>query len=236
MTGFFDFLSDLAFYADHDQPVTRMNKRHRFLIQPFAAEIAGARVLDLASHDGRWAYAFAGAGAASVEGIEGRAELVAQFADYPDAALREKVTLRVGDLYDGMAADIAGGRSYDVIGVFGILYHVMDHFRLFQLVRQLKPRLVIVDSEFMVRPGPVIQLVRERTDNVLNAIPQHEGQEIAVKGVPSFAAMELIAGALDFTCEWVDWEALPQGDRQGVADYYRPQKMRRGTCALRPLV
>jgi predicted RNA methylase len=43
---------------------------------PFASEISGARVLDLASHDGRWSYAFAGVGAASVVGIEGRQEMI----------------------------------------------------------------------------------------------------------------------------------------------------------------
>ena len=235
MGGFFDFIGDLEFYAGHDQPVRRMNKRHRFLIEPFADEIRGARVLDLASHDGRWCYAFAGAGAASVEGIEGRAELVEQFAHYPDPELRGRVTLRVGDLYDGMEEDIRAGKTYDVVGCFGILYHVMDHFRMFQLIARLRPRLVIVDSEFMLRPGPVIQLIRERTDNVLNAIPQHEGQEVAVKGVPSFSAMELIAEANRFSCDWMDWGALPPEDRKGVADYYRPEKMRRATCALRPL-
>ena len=126
-----------------------MNKRFDALIAPFKDDIEGARVLDLASHDGRWCYAFAGAGAASVVGIEGRQEMVDKFGDYPDAALRDKIELRVGDLFEGMEAAIKNGETYDVVGVFGILYHVMDHFRLFQLVRKLQPKLVIVDSEFM---------------------------------------------------------------------------------------
>jgi hypothetical protein len=166
--GFFDFIADLPHYQDHSAPVPRMNKRFEALIEPNKDVISGAKVLDLASHDGRPCYAFAGAGAASVVGIEGRQAMVDKFTDYPDAALRDKIELRVGDLYDGMEAAVAKGETYDVIGIFGILYDLMDHFRLFQLVRRLKPKLVIVDSEFMLRPAPIMMLVSERTSNVLN--------------------------------------------------------------------
>ena len=142
--GFFDFIDDLPHYAGRSTASKRMNHRHDFLINDFANDIAGAKVLDLASHDGRWCYGFAGAGATSVVGIEARPELVAEFSNSPDPALRAKVDMRVGDLFDGIRAEIAKGETYDVIGVFGILYHIMDHFSLFQLLRDLKPKLVIV--------------------------------------------------------------------------------------------
>jgi len=231
--GFFDFVADMPHYAEHDKPVPRLNRRHSFLIEPFADEIEGAKVLDLASHDGRWCYAFAGAGAASVVGIEARQELVEKLADYPDATLRDRIEMRVGDLYKGIDAEVEKGETYDVIGVFGILYHLMDHFRLFQALRDLKPKLVIVDSEFMLRPAALIWLIKERTDNILNAAPQYDGQKVAVKGIPSFAAMNLMAESLNYDIEWLDWDVLPKEDRLGVADYYRPEKMRRATCALR---
>ncbi|AKS45733.1 Methyltransferase domain-containing protein [Octadecabacter temperatus] len=233
--GFFDFIADLPHYEDHTSPVPRMNKRYEALIDPFVDEISGAKVLDLASHDGRWCYAFAGAGARSVVGIEGRQEMVDKFGDYPDANLRAKVEMRVGDLYEGMEDAVKNGETYDVIGVFGILYHVMDHFRLFQLARKLQPKLILVDSEFMLRSGPIMLLKTERTSNVLNAIPQFEGQERAIKAVPSFVAMEHIADALGYKTEWVDWDARAKDDRRGVSDYYREKEMRRGTCALRPI-
>lgn len=231
--GFFDFVADMPHYADHDKPVPRLNRRHSFLIEPFVDEIKGAKVLDLASHDGRWCYAFAGAGAERVVGIEARQELVEKLANYPDAALRDKIEMRVGDLYKGIDAEVEKGETYDVIGVFGILYHLMDHFRLFQALRDLKPKLVIVDSEFMLRPAALIWLVKERTDNILNAAPQYDGQEVAVKGIPSFSAMNLMAESLNYDIEWLDWDAVPKEDRLGVADYYRPERMRRATCALR---
>lgn len=233
--GFFDFLEGMAGYEDGPQPIARLNKRHARIVAPFAPEIAGARVLDLAAHDGRWSYALAAAGAAQVVGVEGRQNLIDRFAAYPDATLRAKVDLRRNDIFAEMEADAARGARYDVVAVFGILYHVMDHFRLFQLIRRLSPRLVIVDSEFMTRPAPMIQLVRERTDNVLNAIPQVEGQEIAIKGVPSYAAMEAIAEALGYGVTWIDWQDLPEGSRMGVRDYFRTTNMCRASCVLRPL-
>lgn len=193
--GYFDFIGDLPRYRAKERAGLRLSQRHKFLIDDFKDEIRGANVLDLASHDGRWCYAFAGAGAASVVGIEARAELVAEFANYPDKALVQKVEFRCGDLFEGIEAAISKGETYDVIGIFGILYHIMDHFRLFQLLRALQPKLLIVDSEFTYRAQPVITLVRERTDSILNATPQISGQEYAVKGVLSFAALEMIAEA-----------------------------------------
>jgi 2-polyprenyl-3-methyl-5-hydroxy-6-metoxy-1,4-benzoquinol methylase len=233
--GFFDFIADMEAYRDHNQPVARLNARQAMIVQPFADEIRGARVLDLAAHDGRWSYALAGAGAAQVVGVEARQELIDIFPSFPDADLRARVELRCNDLYDEIDSEARKGVTYDVVAVYGILYHLMDHFRLFQALRKLGPKLVIVDSEFMRRPGPMIQLVKERTDNVLNAAPQIEGQKVAVKGVPSFKAMEVMAEVLDYRIDWVDWEAVPEGRRKGVMDYYRETDMRRGTCALRPL-
>lgn len=232
--GFFDFLSGIGRYSEDPDTIARMNARHEMILAPLIEEIAGATILDLAAHDGRWSFAFAAAGARAVTGIEGRADLIARFDEFPDAPMRDRITLRCEDIFDGMAADAARGRQYDIVAVLGILYHVMDHFRLFRLVQKLRPRLVIVDSEFMLRPGPVIVLQRERTDKDLNAIAQVAGQEKALIGIPSFPAMEAMADALGYRCDWIDWSALPEGHRAAVGDYFRPEHKRRGTCLLRP--
>jgi len=232
--GFFDFLETIAPYSEKPGPVRRLNERHAVLIEPVAREIAGARVLDLAAHDGRWAYAFAGAGAASVVGIEGRGELIARFAQFPDAALKARVTLREGDIFDGLEAALAAGERYDVIGVLGIFYHIMDHFRLLRLVHALGPRLVIVDGDFTQANNAMIQLLRESVENPLNAIAQIDGQERALIGIPSMKAMEMMADALDYSCDWLDWNHVPAEERGPLADYFRPQGKRRASCLLRP--
>lgn len=232
--GFFDFLRTIERYAEADYAVSRLNLRHRFLIEPLAAELAGKRVLDLAAHDGRWAYAFAAAGAREVRGIEGRPHLVERFAEFPKGAVHDRVRLEVGDIFEGMERHLAAGETYDVVGVLGIFYHIMDHFRLLQLVTRFRPGLVIVDSEFSLRPGQVIMLVREDPTNELNALPQAEGEGKALIGIPSFSAMEAMADVLGYTTEWLDWEGVPRAERRPVNDYYRPEVKRRATCLLRP--
>lgn len=226
----FDFLGTNPKYSDSD--VRRMNLRHRFVIEPYVERIKGARVLDLASHDGRWPYAFAKAGAKQVVGIEGRAELVAQFATYPDKTLRRRVQLHVGDIFEGLRALAAKGEKFDVVGVLGIYYHIMDHYGLLCLIHRLSPRLIIVDSEFMTAPWPHIALVFEDTSKDLNSTAYVAGQTKVPVGIPSCAALERMASSLGYATEWQDWGRLPAGERGAVGDYFRSGPKRRFTCAL----
>lgn len=234
--GFFDFLANMPHYQDRTNAVARMNMRHTFLVAAHADTIAGARVLDLGAHDGRWSYAFAGAGAAHVTGIEARAELVATFSDYPDPTLRARVDLRVGDIFEELQNAVAAGESYDVVAIFGILYHIIDHFRLFQLVVNLRPKLIIVDSEFIQRSNGVIVLGQERTDKILNASAQYPGQKMAVVGTPSPQAVVMMADVLGYDVIWADLFAIPEADRHGGSDYFRDvtEKKVRAACVLKP--
>lgn len=232
--GFFDFLSTSDRYGTKPRAIRRLNARHRYLIAPFADLIAGARVFDVASHDGRWAYAFSAAGARSVVGVEARAELIAGFDAFPDAALRARVDLRCNDLFDELEAEVARAARYDIVSLFGILYHTMDHFRLLRAVHGLRPRMVIIDGEFVDRPNPVIQMAREDPSKVLNATPQTAGKGLAVIGIPSFRALEEMADALGYVVEWLDWTMLPEQARHGVGDYFRDTGMRRASCIMRP--
>ena len=54
----------------------RLNGRHHAIIARNADVLAGKRVLDIASHDGRWSFAALQAGAAHVTGMEPRQELI----------------------------------------------------------------------------------------------------------------------------------------------------------------
>ena len=234
--SFFDFIRTVPSYASGPDMTERMNWRHKFLVEAFRDEIENASVLDLAANDGRWSYALAGAGARSVSGVEARPELIAEFKHFPDPELRALVDLRCGDIFEEIRADIAHGVTYDVVAVFGIFYHIMDHFGLLRLLRELKPKLIIIDSEFIQRDNPVIQLVQERTDINVNAAPQILDQKTAVVGIPTFRAMELMARSLDYKLDWSDWTVVPQVHRSAAPDYFRPpsEQRRRATLSLRP--
>lgn len=189
-------------------------------------------MLDLAAHDGRWSHALAQAGAREVIGIEARPELIAYLDDMPP---NPRISLRQEDIFDALAQMKAKKEHFDVVALFGILYHIMDHFALLKGVIALRPKLILVDSEFISIDRPMIQLLREHTDQPLNATAQYEGQEVTAVGIPSMGAMELMTSVLNYDCEWLNWDRLPLQDRQGLQDYFRADKKRRRSCALRPM-
>ena len=195
-------------------------------------------MLDLASHDGRWSYALSAAGAASVSASRRARTRSSSFAAYPDGETKHRVTLVHGDVYDELPKLIERGDTFDVVAMFGFFYHVMDHYGLLKLVKQLAPGLVVIDSEFHLAPEATIRLAIEPTDSHLNSIAHEPGQEIAPVGIPSRRATEVMAGSLGFDVEWADWDRLPPRRRAGLKAYYRqpPAWKRRGTCALRPRV
>ena len=232
--GFFDFLNDTTRYADRHAGVVRLERRREFIVEPYADEIKDSRVLDLASHDGRWAYALAGAGAREVVGIEFRQELIDEFAEYPEGETKDRVSLVQGDVFEELPKLIAAGEKFDVVAIYGLYYHIMDHYALLKLVKQLGARLVVIDSEFLTRDAPLIRLSTEDTNKHLNTISHETGQARAPIGIASKQALEMMAESLDYSVSWADWNTMPEADRLGLSEYFREDHWkRRGTCALR---
>lgn len=235
MPGIFDFLSDLPPYSEDDFTLRRLGARHKLIIDPFQPQIEGARVLDIACHDGRWSYALAAAGAREVIGIEARQELIDRFAAFPDTAFKRNISLRQGDLFEALEALVAQGERFGVVALYGIFYHVMDHFRLLGLLRALAPQLIIIDSEFIMNDNAMIQVLREETSNPLNATGTLPGISHTVVGVPSRRATEFMAEALGYETTWINQALLlDTEDRKGMKDYFREGRKQRGTCALTP--
>lgn len=109
--AFFDFLRENPRYAGKELSINRLNKRHQFLVEPYLSDLSGARVLDLASHDGRWSYALSAAGASEVVGIEARADQIAQFEAYPAGPIKDRVTFVHGDVYAEIPQMARGGSA-----------------------------------------------------------------------------------------------------------------------------
>jgi hypothetical protein len=230
--GFFDFLRDTPRYEGRPERVDRLDSRHRFLVEPYANELAGARVLDLAAHDGRWSYAMSAAGAAFVHAVEPEEDNAAGFAHFPAGPVKDRVRMRVGDVLDLLAREVEAGRRYDVVALLGLLHRTAEHARMLSLVHALSPRLVVVDAAVLPREAPVIRLSEE---------PAHRaglevGPPTVVVGVPSASALELMARTLGYEVSWQDLSGLGDDERAGLEDYFRPAGARvRRTCALRPV-
>lgn len=229
--GFFDFLAPRPGYGNG--LVNRLNLRHRFIVAPFIKDLEQARVLDLACNDGRWCYAAAAAGAREVVGIEARQENLAKFVNYPDAPFRNNITLIEGDIFRKLESLTTIGAHFDVVYILGILYHVMDHYRLLTLVQALTPSIIVIDSSFTTTPSPCIELLVERTDRDFNITPHFDNQLVAPVGVPSQQAMDLMAETLGYTNRWMDWNTVPPHERIGLDDYFYQRPRHRFTCVLR---
>jgi hypothetical protein len=188
---------------------TRLNLRYEAIFRANQEVFHGARVLDIASHDGRWSLAALKTGAASVVGIEARGELV--------AAARENLKQYCGETadYDFIAGDVFDvlrrTDKFDVVLCLGFLYHTIRYSELMKGIRDVGPRYLIIDTT--VIPGekrPYVHLRSEPPDLGGSAVedPYSHGGETIV-GRPSVAALELLLDTYGFSIEhFSDWGAI----------------------------
>ncbi|MGB0799637.1 MAG: hypothetical protein ACPGRD_10010, partial [Planktomarina sp.] len=164
----------------------------------------------------------------------GRQSLIDQFKIYPDDEARERVTLEQGDIFKTVRRMIKRRRQFDVIAVFGIFYHITEHYELLALLKQLRPNLILIDSQFMLAKAPMVQFALEDPEKDLNSISRSHGQDRTMIGTPSRRWMDMAASTLGYDTHWANWTELPEERRASVVDYYRMKFKRRDTVALCP--
>ncbi len=124
----------------------RLNWRAKALLENNITAIKNKRILDLASHDGRFSYAAVKLGATFVKGIEGRPYLV-QYAIQNFQKYKIPSTLysfEVGDIFKKLEEVTPG--SFDTILCLGIFYHVLHHARLLELIERTQAQFLILDT------------------------------------------------------------------------------------------
>lgn len=206
------------FFEDHDRFLhtssvavnpDRLNLRHEAIFSANRDLLAGARVLDIASHDGRWSLAALRSGAAHVVGVESR----------PDAVERAKENLAhygaeessyefvTGDVFEVLADQKF---DVDVVLCLGFFYHTYRHTELLARIRDLAPRHLIMDTN--VLPGrvhPLVALHFEQPDDPRNATLDpfaHDGRTMS--GWPSVPALRRMLEMYGFDNEFYDWPTL----------------------------
>ena len=225
--GFFDDFNRFYGTSSTGASPARLNRRYDAIIAPNAATLRGRRVLDIASHDGRWALAALKAGAAHVVGIEARQDLVkhaeANLAHY--GIDKSSYRFVCADAFEGVRS--AG--SFEVVICAGFYYHTVRHAELFDLMERTGAQLIVVDtavapsvafrkeelpasSATYTRPidgAYFIQIsidqVARQSDAVEDALTRNRATLV---GRPSVAAMEFIAGHFGFSVRRFDWAAL----------------------------
>jgi 2-polyprenyl-3-methyl-5-hydroxy-6-metoxy-1,4-benzoquinol methylase len=223
--GFFDDYP--AFYGTSGTIPSRnrLNSRYAALITTTASRLNGKRVLDIASHDGRWSFAALKAGASHVIGIEGRPHLVESSGSNIEryGVAREQYQFICGDVIDEIARLETG--SLDVIFCFGFFYHTMFHMYLLSQIMRLNPECMILDTFISSSAQPIIQVLTEPVESDRNAVAYlGQTQEVAV-GWPSRAALEIMLNQIDFSVSYIDWQSSNIGNWKDIEDYRDAQRI-----------
>lgn len=198
----------------------RLNLRYEAIFGENQDIFAGASVLDLASHDGRWSLAALAAGARSVTGVEARPELVKgatkSLAEYGYGADRARFI--TGDVHE-----VLNTREFDadVVLCLGFLYHTLRYNELLNGIRQTKARYLIIDtfSPYMMGPVPNVNVITEYGDQegAAAADAYTNGPSVLV-GRPNLAAIRTMLGAYGYRVERLsDWAGLLR-DNPGTED------------------
>lgn len=188
----------------------RLNLRYEAIFVENRDLFAGARVLDIASHDGRWSLAALETGAAEVVGIEAREDLV--------HAARENLTHYVGDetRYRFIAGDVfevlrREAFEVDVVLCLGFLYHTLRYNELMRGIRDANPRHLVIDTQVISRvKQPRVRLCMELNESQSNAAEDpysYAGKSLV--GLPSVPALQMMLTAYDFEIDrFSDWASL----------------------------
>jgi hypothetical protein len=124
----------------------RLNWRAKVLVSGYADDFRGKRVLDLASHDGRFMHAALSHGAAKVVGVEVReGHLDAARANLAQGGHPgERYEVVAGDLVEYLRSVEPGG--FDTILCFGVLSHLIEHVDVVREISRIAPSAFILDT------------------------------------------------------------------------------------------
>lgn len=125
---------------------TRLSWRAEILINRQKSAFAGKKVLDLASHDGRFSYAALAAGATYVVGVEGRQKHVDHA--FSNLAMlgydRSRCQFICSNLVDYLRTVEPG--SFDTVLCFGVMSHLIEHVEVIREIRRINPSCFILDT------------------------------------------------------------------------------------------
>ncbi|MGH3447888.1 MAG: methyltransferase domain-containing protein [Nocardioidaceae bacterium] len=208
---------------------TRLGLRHQAMIGANQDILDGARVLDLASHDGRWSFAALKAGAAHVTGVEARRPLVRKanetFAAY--GVDEHRYDFIAGDMFEVLA-----NREFkaDVVVCFGFIYHTLRYPDLFKGIVDAQPQHLVLDTKIALGDEPYVRLLANRTKVQSHAAKDNRSHgDRVIAGWPSLPALHMLLDVYDFDVEQqYDWPALLEaqsGRGKAAHDYATGQRV-----------
>jgi hypothetical protein len=180
----------------------RLNWRAEVLLSRNAAAFRGKRVLDLASHDGRFMHAALANGASHVVGVEVREEHVRHARENLTGCgyAADRFEAVCGDFVQYLKTVEAG--AFDTILCFGVLSHMVEHVEIFSEIRRIAPENFILDTWVALPRWNLRERARNWRVNRYVANMQQGG------GRPASAFGRLL--------EWIDDVVPGRGNRVGT--------------------
>jgi len=179
--------------------VKRLEHRHRLIIRRNLDLFKDRSVVEIAAHDGRWAFAALKAGAKSVYGVEPRQHLVdnanATFEHY--GIPKDQYEFVARDGYAEAEDLVRAGRTFDTAMILGFLYHTGRPYEIILRMAALQCSAIIVDTS--VLPGitePYIKLALEPTKH--ESWLWAEGKSVELGGKPSALAVRFMLKAAGY--------------------------------------
>jgi len=216
----------------------RLNGRYDAIIEKNKELLIGAKILDIASHDGRWTFAAIQAGAAYVKGIEPRGELIKNAIETFNfyGVSPSQYNIERGDIFDLPITE-----SFDVVFCLGFFYHTIRHAELIDIIERTGAKFVIIDTEVtpvteessvtissdprIVFNNPYgIQLLRDRVNDQQMACHDSLTRDgFTIVGRPSRAAIKYLSNHFGFSYSKFDWHSyfVANPERKNfMPDYY----------------
>ena len=197
----------------------RLRLRHRAMFGSNAEIFTGARVLDIASHDGRWSMAALQAGAAHATGIEANPDLLKSAEETFEHYDVPRDTYRFvnDDIFDVLGDPGGHEIDVDVVMCIGFIYHTLRYQELFSGVRALNPRHFLVDTAVILDDEPMVKLFSEDVSKESSGLDHTFARAgRLVTGRPSVPALEMLLETHGFT-------VVKRFDWQGFLERHHPE-------------
>ena len=211
-----------------DEQHHRMNERYEAMFASNRDIFEGARVLDLASHDGRYSFAALKTGAAHVTGVEVRQSLIDRAKEAFEYYGQDPSTYRFvqGDMFEVLEREKF---DVDVVLCFGFLYHTYRHTELMYRLHGLAPKHLIMDTMVTRDKRPTLRMIREKDvedPRSASQDPWSVGRVLVLR--PSVPALQKLLISYDFEVESMyDWKAhlAARPDVTGLTGYANGQRV-----------
>lgn len=206
--AFFDKYSEFLDTSIVGNWPDRLNARYEAIIAANKPLFDGARVLDLASHDGRWSFAALDAGAASVCGVEARPELVAAANSHMESLgiSPDRYRFVAGDMFE--QKDVFKER-FDVILCLGVFYHTTRHVELLHLIRSTNAPTLILDTSLCPLNGNFSYIGIESSEHPANGaetIGVQDGKILVA--YPTVGTVQMMLEHFGYTVQEVNWQRV----------------------------